>query len=96
MPNYEQLGQDAVARLSAPITNVATSLTVTSASGFPTAGNFRITVSAEVMLVTAVSGTTFTVVRGQEGTSGVAHDGGSTVICSFTSGAMGPRKNCHG
>lgn len=52
----------------------ATSLTVASATGFPTAGNFTILVGAEAMTVTAGQGTTtWTVTRGVNGTTAAAH-----------------------
>jgi len=74
--------------LASGITNVATSLTVASATGFPTSGNFRIVVESEIMLVTAVSGTTFTVTRGVEGTNPAAHSGGTIVKVSLTGGSI--------
>src|SRR3954469_23791260 len=49
---------------------------------FPQAGNFKIRVENEVMKVTAGQGTgagTFTVARGQDGTTAVAHAIGSTI-----------------
>jgi len=58
--------------LTAPITTtVQTSISVTSAIGFP-APNFYINIGAEVLQVTAFSGadnTTWTVMRGQQGTT---------------------------
>jgi len=66
--------------LSAAIaTTGATSLTVTSAASFPTGGNFRIIVDSEIMLVTAVAGTTFTITRGQESTTAATHTNGAAV-----------------
>jgi hypothetical protein len=64
-----------------------TSLAVTNRSLFPQASNFKIYVVgtsgiAEIMLVTAGHGTgagSFTVTRGQEGTTGVAHSVGARV-----------------
>lgn len=60
-----------------PLTSGGTSMTVTSASGFPgspTVPNpFYIQVENEIMKVTNVSGTTFTLVRGQAGTTASAH-----------------------
>lgn len=62
----EQYANDAATTLNGAITNVATSLVVTSATGFPTAGDFRIRIGSEILKVTAVSGTTFTVERETE------------------------------
>lgn len=84
----ELFANNAQTTLSAAINDVVTSLTVTSASGFPISGNFRIVVDSEIMLVTAVSGTTFTVSRGQEGTSPAAHASGTDLAQVITKGAM--------
>lgn len=66
--------------LNGAINNSVTSLTVISASTFPTSGDFRIVVSdTEVMIVTAVTGNVFTVTRGAEGTTAVSHLDGATV-----------------
>lgn len=69
--------------LSASINNVVTSLVVTSATGYPNAPFTIIvdadTVSEEIMSVTVKAGTTFTVVRAQDGTTGVAHTSGGSV-----------------
>ena len=73
--------------LSGDIDAVTTSVGVASAMGF-TGGNFRILVDSEIMLVTAVSGTTFTVTRGVEGTSASAHSNGATAKHILTAGAL--------
>jgi len=52
---------------------------VTSATGFPTAGNFRVLVDSEIMIATGVSGSTFAVVRGAEGTTAATHTNGATI-----------------
>lgn len=76
---------NATSALAGPITNTATSLTVSAGTGTlfpqPTGGNyFCLTVVdaatgllREIMHVTAVSTDTFTVVRGQEGTTARAY-----------------------
>lgn len=74
--------------LSSGITGSATTLSVASASGFPASGNFRIRIGDEIMLVTGVSGTTFTVTRAQEGTSGTAHSSGDPVDFYLTKGTL--------
>lgn len=61
-----------------------TSVVVTSAATFPATPNFRIRIESEIMLVTAVSGTTFTVTRGAEGTTGAAHGAGVGVFHIIT------------
>jgi len=64
-----------------------TDVDVASAMGF-TVGDFRILVDSEIMKVTGVSGTTLTVVRGQEGTPTTAHTNGATVKHVLTAGAL--------
>lgn len=88
----EQFANNATSLLVGNITNVATSLVVASGTPFPTAGNFRILVESEIMLVTSVSGTTFTVTRAQEGTTGVAHVSGVVVAHILTAGAIAQAK----
>lgn len=75
--------------LNGAINNSVTSLVVTSASGFPDSGTFRLLIAAEssntdeIVTVTAVSGTTFTIVRASEATQGSqtasAHSNGAIV-----------------
>jgi hypothetical protein len=74
--------------LLSTITSSATSLSVTDASRFPTAGNFRLLVESELMLVTGVSSNTFTVTRGIEGTVAAAHAAGREVSHIITAGAL--------
>jgi hypothetical protein len=64
------------------------SISVNNASIFPSAGNFRIMVDSEIMLVTSVSGNNFTATRAMEGTQQVAHEPGSTIRHIFTAGAL--------
>jgi hypothetical protein len=88
----EQFANNALTTLSGSITNVATTLVVTSATNFPATGNFRIGVDTgsnfEYMLVTNVAGTTFTVTRGQESTTNVAHNSGVVVTHILTAGGL--------
>lgn len=87
MPSY-RFTNNAVSTLSGALASGATSLTVASASAFPAAGDFTIIVDSEIMLVTGVTGTTFTVVRAQEGTSAASHDSGATVSHVLTADAL--------
>jgi hypothetical protein len=67
--------------LAAPISATATSITVASDTGFP-APDFTIAIGSEILLVTGVGGsgnTTWTVVRGQQGTTAAAAATGATV-----------------
>lgn len=79
---YLNLIPDAgVAQLAADIDATQTTLTVTSASGFPTSGNYTIEIDGETMLVIGGQGTTtWTVVRGYAGTTATSHTAGTTVV----------------
>jgi len=96
-----QISNNAKTTLFSGITDVATTLTVVSKTGFPTSGDFVITVwdansykdpgddsSMEIMIVTAISGNTFTVTRAQESTTGKAHVSGNAVQMLFTAGIL--------
>lgn len=76
------LGATAATTLSAAATNVATSVTVASASGL-SVGSF-INVGAEILQITAIAGTTLTVVRGQYSTTATAHLIGAGVNLAST------------
>ena len=75
--------------LSGSLTNVATTMSVTSATGFPsptgsqyfycTLTDAATQTTIEIVKVTAVSGTTFTIVRGLDGTTGTAFSAGAVV-----------------
>ena len=76
---YYQTNPKTTTRTSA--TTVAqTSITVSSASGFPTSGNYFIRIDNEVLQVTGGQGTTtWTVSRGQAGTSAATHANNASV-----------------
>jgi hypothetical protein len=61
------------ATLSSGIDADDTSLSVSSAANFPTSPQFRIRIEDELLLVTGVAGTTFTVTRGIEGSTATTH-----------------------
>jgi hypothetical protein len=83
---------------TAPSAGTSESWTVTSSSGFPAASSaaspptfFRVTdaaASSEKMIVTNVSGTTWTVTRGAEGTSPVTHSSSFIVQHVLTGAAL--------
>jgi hypothetical protein len=64
------------------------SITVQSTTRFPTQPEFRIGVGQELMLVTGVSGATWTVTRGIEGTVAAQHLAGTAVVAVLTGGAL--------
>src|ERR1700733_5964571 len=78
------------ATLVAGINASATSLGVSASANFPAAPQFRIQVDGEIMLVTGIGGggTTFTVLRGQEGTSAASHSQGAVVEHVMTAQLM--------
>lgn len=89
MPSrLERFRNNAATTLNGAITAAATTLTVTSAAAFPTAGEFRLLIEAEILLVTAVAGAVFTVTRGAEGTTAAAHASLVAVEHVLTMGAL--------
>jgi hypothetical protein len=72
-PNREQFTNAAQTTLNGALDNSQTNVVVTSGAVFPSVGNFRVIVESEIMLATARSSNTLTVVRGYEGTSAVSH-----------------------
>ena len=88
---YERFANGGLSSLAAGIDNAVTSLTVASAVGFPTGGNFRIIIDSEIMLVTNVQGQTFTVTRGAEGTTAASHLAAAAVFHVLTAGSLAQR-----
>lgn len=86
--NKELFADDAYTTLASDITSGSTTLSVHDAANFPTEGNFRIRIGNELMLVTSVSGTTFTVTRAIESTTASSHEEGSLVVAIVTAGGM--------
>lgn len=90
----EQFSNAAQTTLSAAVTTTtATSVSVTSSSAFPAIGTggtqqFRVLVDSEIFIVTAVSGTTWTVIRGAEGTTAATHLVGASVTHVLTAGSL--------
>lgn len=87
-PRRERWSNSATSTLNGAITAGATSLTITSGTTFPSSGDFRIVIGTEIILVTVVSGSTWTITRGQEGTTAAAHSNGATVELYLTSGSL--------
>lgn len=85
----EQFANKASTTLGAAITSTSsTSITVSSSSGFPAVGQFRILIDSEILIVTAISGTTWTVSRGAELTTAATHLNGAEVDNLLTNGAL--------
>lgn len=71
--------------LASSCTSVATSISVASVTGLPITFPYTLiidrgTATEEVVSVTAAAGTTLTVSRGQDSTTGFAHNAGATVV----------------
>ena len=88
MSFIESFANDATTTLSGSITSGATSLVVNSASRFPTSPQFRLIIDSEYLLVQGVTGTTFSVVRGVEGSTAASHSNGASVSQILTSGGL--------
>ena len=84
----EQFSNQAQSTLASSMAAGASSLTVASATGFPTTGQFRIVVDQEIFLVSSVSGNVFTVTAGYEGTTQAAHTSGAVVAHILTAGVI--------
>jgi hypothetical protein len=78
--------------LAGGINSAVTTLTVASSTGFPAAATgvsqFRVIIGTELLLVTNVSGTTWTVTRGAESTVAAAHLLGAAVTHVVTAAAL--------
>src|SRR5258707_14978375 len=78
--------------LAASIGPGDTTVQVMSAAGFPVTGNFPLVIDEEIMTVTSVSGTTFTVTRASEPYNGVqtavGHGLGSLVSSPLTNASL--------
>lgn len=89
----EQFANNADSTLNGAINNVTTTVVVADGSPFPSVGDFRLLIGSnpdtgELVLVTARSGNTLTVVRGQEGTSAQSWTDGTVVTHILTAGAI--------
>lgn len=84
----EKIANNASTTLSGSIDSSQTTLVVASATGFPSSGNFRLKIDSELLLVTAVAGTTWTVTRGIESTGAAGHSNGASVIHVLTAGGL--------
>ncbi len=74
--------------LNGGINDVTTTVVVNNGSVLPALGQYRIIVDSEIMLVTARSVNTLTVVRGQESTANVSHSSGASVAQVVTLGGI--------
>lgn len=84
----ERINNQGITTLSAGIDNVVTSFSVADGSFLSANGQYRIVINNEIMLVTARSGNSLTVVRGQEGTSATSHSASDVVAQIHTVGGL--------
>ncbi|MHA1950972.1 MAG: hypothetical protein ACW987_13995 [Candidatus Thorarchaeota archaeon] len=88
MASREQFINSASTTLSADMTAGQTTASVSDGGAFPATGDFRILIGTELMLVTARSGNTLTVVREIENSNAVAHSSTDAVDAILTAGAL--------
>ena len=69
----EKFANNIATTLNGGINDSTTTAVITSATGFPASGNFRILIDDEILLVTARSSATLTVTRGAESTTAASH-----------------------
>lgn len=85
----EQYANSARSTLNGAINNSVTSLVVASGTPFPSAGNFRLKIDDEIMIVGARSGTTLSsITRGAEGTTAASHADGAAVTSPLTAASV--------
>lgn len=82
MRYYSSIAQDTT--LTTAVGSTDTSLVVAAISGYPSSFPYTLvidpdTAKEELVTVSAAAGTTFTVARGADGTTGVSHDIGAVV-----------------
>jgi hypothetical protein len=87
-PNFEVFANDARDAVNTAMNDSITSVVVKDATTFPTTGNFRIRIGTEIMQVTIVTGATFTIIRGIEGTTPAAHSVDDVVAGILTAGGL--------
>lgn len=83
----ENIGNDFATTLNGGINAAVTSLVVVSSTGAPSP-NFRCVIESEIMVVTAVAGTTWTVTRGAESTAAATHADALTVAHVITKAGL--------
>ena len=88
----EQYTNDASTTLNGVVAAGDATITVSSTTGFPGAGYFRIRIDNEILLVTSVAGVTWSVSRAVEAVSGVqaaaSHASGNLVTHVLTAASL--------
>ena len=88
MPAKQQFVNSLSFNLGSALTAIATVLVPPSYSGWPTSGQFVLKCEAEIIWVTVTAGPTWTMARGQEGTTPASHVLGAYVSSPLTEGAL--------
>lgn len=88
MVRYERFVNNATTTLNGAITDVATSMTVTDGTVYPSEGDYRVQIDQEIVLVTARSTHVLTIERGVDGTAGAAHSSGADTTAIITKGSL--------
>lgn len=84
----QQFANQVKTYLAVPLQPTDLALTIVPVANAPSTGEFRVRIGLELLIVTAVVGTTWTVTRGAEGTTAVAHPQNSPVTVVLTAGAL--------
>ena len=88
MARQEVLTNGLAFNLTATLSAIATTLTPPSYAGWPAAGQFRVVIDSEVLLITDASVHPWPVLRGQEGTTAMSHVTGAIAHQNITAGAL--------
>src|SRR5687767_4230815 len=88
VPLREQLANNAFTTLNGGIDSDDSPITVTDGSVFPSTGNFRIRIGDEILICTARSSNSLTVLRGQESTSAASASNGADVVHIVTAAGL--------
>jgi len=88
MVRRERLANNAETVLASAVVPADGTITVANPTNFPTEGDFRIAIDNELMLVTSVSGSTFTVTRAIEGTTASNHTESTPLAAILTKEGM--------
>lgn len=84
----EQFINNFATTLDGGINNSVTTLDLTSVTGLPSGGGYRLIIGTEIMYVVSRSSFTLTVVRGQEGTTAASHSDLDPATVILTAGAL--------
>lgn len=84
----ERFSNNPATTLQGDITNSATSITVNSSATFPATGAFHALIDGEIITVTAISGTTWTITRGAEGSTAATHNDGAVIRLIVTAASL--------